>query len=78
MNYKITTHYMYNVTHCNYVNITHFQLLCNSIITAPNDVMLTSLIVIHPLKFNKSHYEKIWILFFIFFEILIFIIHYDC
>jgi hypothetical protein len=39
------------------------------------DVMLMSLIVIHILKSNIWHYEKIWTLFFL--KILIFIVHYD-
>jgi hypothetical protein len=29
------THYIFGATHCNFVKTTHFQLLCNSIITTP-------------------------------------------
>jgi hypothetical protein len=41
-----------------------------------HEVMLTSLIVIHILKLDMWHYEKIWTL--IFFEILISIAYYNC
>jgi len=68
MNCKIATHYIYSATHCNYVKITHFQLLGNSIIVTPNDVMLTSVIVIHPLKSNKWHYEDFWTYIFLNFK----------
>jgi hypothetical protein len=42
-----------------------------------HDVMLTTLIVIHLLKYDTWHYETIWTNYFLF-EILTFIIHYDC
>jgi membrane protein YdbS with pleckstrin-like domain len=41
----------------NPIKTTHFQLLCNSIIIA---AMMTSLIVIHLLKYDVWHYEDFW------------------
>jgi hypothetical protein len=41
-----------------------------------HDIMLTSLIIIHILKFDTWHNENLWTLKKI--EILISIIHYDC
>jgi len=41
-----------------------------------HDVMLTSLIVIHLLKFNMWHYVDFWTNYY-YFEILKFIVHYD-
>jgi hypothetical protein len=53
MSYKFATHYIYGVTHYNYIKTIHFQLLCNSIIITP----MMSLIIIHILKYDMWHYE---------------------
>jgi hypothetical protein len=42
------------------------------------DVMLMSLIVIHLLKFDTWHYEYFRHKIYLFFEILISIVQYDC
>jgi hypothetical protein len=57
MNCKVATHYVYNAIHCNPISTT-IQLHYNY----THDVMLTSLIVIHLLKFDMWHYEDLWTL----------------
>jgi hypothetical protein len=64
MNHKIAIHYIYGATHSN-----SMAELCqnNSFLTTmqlhyiyTHNVVLMSLIVIHPLKFDMWHYEDFW------------------
>jgi hypothetical protein len=67
MNCKVTTHHTYNATNYNSIT-TQLQLCQNNSFSSTmqlhynytHDVMLTSLIIIHLLKFKTWHYEKIW------------------
>jgi hypothetical protein len=52
MSSKIATHYIYGAIHYNSIAILSKQLIYNSYNNYTHDAMLTSLIVIHLLKFN--------------------------
>jgi hypothetical protein len=71
MSCKVIIHYIYDAIHCDLFS-TIMQLHYNY----THNVMLTSLIVIHLLKYDMWHYEDLWTYFLK--KILISIIHYDC
>jgi len=67
MSCRVATHRMYGVTHYNSI-VTQLQLNQNKSFSTTmqlhynciHDVMLTSLIIIHILKYDIWHYEDFW------------------
>jgi hypothetical protein len=76
MSCKITTQHIYGATQLQLNQNNSFSTIIQLHYNYTNNVMLTSLIVIHLLKYDTLHYEDFWTLKKI--EILISIIHYDC